>query len=152
MGIAKSLRNRFENFESKNENKEKNKSISSVATLEPAEKIEMDFVCEKCGSGNFYLPTKSNRWECRECNPPKSDRFVAQTKQPLRIDQEARNEESHPGWAVVDPAQSWGPYILKSKKPVCECGSEYFEETGIVCEVRKFCICCRKEIFCVDFN
>lgn len=125
------------------------KSISG-----PESTIEKEnfLVCEKCGSENFYLPIKSNQWECRRCNPPRSDRFVAQTKQPHRIDLETRNEESHHGWAVVDPAQSWGPYILKSKIPVCECGSEYFEESGIVCEVKKFCVCCRKEIFCVDFN
>jgi hypothetical protein len=130
---------------SKNENEKK--SISTVATLEK----ENFSVCEQCGSENFYLPIKSNRWECRECNPPKSDRFVAQSKQGRQIDETTQNDMYHPGWAIVDPAQCWGPYVLRSKNPVCKCGSEYFEETGIVCNVKKFCVCCREEIFCVDF-
>jgi hypothetical protein len=135
------------NSVSNSKNEIEKKSISPVATLE-----NKNFsVCEICGSENFYLPIKSNRWECRECNPPKSERFIAQTKQGRRIDETTENDRYHPGWAEVDPAQSWGPYVLKSKKPVCKCGSEYFEETGTVCEVKKFCVCCREEIFCVDF-
>lgn len=112
--------------------------------------IEKNFSsCEICGSENFYLPTKSNQWLCRECNPPKSDRFVAQTKQGRRIDETTKNEESHPGWVKVDPAQCWGPYVLRSKIQVCKCGSDYWEESGTVTNVKKFCVCCRKELFFV---
>lgn len=59
------------------------------------------------------------------------------------------NTEPEP--VVVDPAQCWGPYVLRAENPICECGSKYFQESGTVCNVKKFCVCCRSEIFLVDF-
>jgi hypothetical protein len=107
--------------------------------------------CEKCGGENFYLPIKSNRWECRECNPPRSERFVAQSKQGRRSEDTTLEGPTEPEPVKVDPAQCWGPYVLRAENPICECGSKYFQESGTVCNVKKFCVCCRSEIFLVDF-
>lgn len=127
-------------------NSEIQKSISSKP-----EPIEEKMVCEKCGSENFYLPTKSTEWICRTCLPPKSERYVAQTKQGRTINGNTLDGPQHPGWARVDPAQSWGPYVLKFENPICKCGSEYVEESGTISKIEKNCVCCREPIFLVDF-
>lgn len=119
--------------------------IFSPVAIQPEEKIFL--VCEICGSKNFYLPIKSTQWICRDCSPPRSERFVAQSKQATGSEDTTLDGPSEPQPAKVDPAQSWGPYVLRSKNPICKCGSDYFEESGTVCCVKKFCVCCREEIF-----
>ena len=130
-------------------NSEIQKSISSKPIA--AESIEEKSICEKCGSENFYLPTKSTEWVCRNCRPPKSERHVAQSKQGHTIESTNLDGPQDLGWVSVDPAQSWGPYVLKFEKPICKCGSEYAEEAGTISKIEKFCVCCREQIFLVDF-
>jgi ribosomal protein L37AE/L43A len=127
-------------------NSEIQKSISSVT-----KPIEEKSICEKCGSENFYLPTKSIEWVCRNCRPPKSERHVAQSKQGHTSESTNLDGSNDLGWVSVDPAQSWGPYVLKFEKPICKCGSEYAEEAGTISKIEKFCVCCREQIFLVDF-
>jgi hypothetical protein len=103
-------------------------------------------VCEICGSRNFYLPIKSIEWVCRECSPPRSERFVAQSKQATGSEDTTLDGLPEPEPVKVDPAQSWGPYVLRSKIPICKCGSDYFEESGTVVCVKKFCCVCKIEL------
>ena len=102
--------------------------------------------CEKCGGENFYLPIKSNRWECRDCNPPRSERFVAQSKQGRRSEDTTLDGPTEPELIRVDPAQSWGPYVLRAEIPVCECGCDYWRESGTVFKINFSCVCCGEEI------
>jgi hypothetical protein len=136
------LKNIFQSVE----NSKSKKFISYEDVENSVDPGKIDFVCEKCGGENFYLPIKSNCWECRDCNPPRSERFVAQSKQGRRSEDTTLDGTTEPELIRVDLAQSWGPYVLRAEIQVCECGCEYWRESGTVLKINISCVCCGKEI------